>query len=133
MTKLHKRTVLAALAIAGMMTATGNLSATPAVGANLDPCLNGEASASGRFPDQTMEDAFKRYLDWTFENGLSVEYALADPTRPVHALEPGMDANVSASGRFPNQAMEDQYHAYMDWVEAAGVDKLHAFRNVSAH
>jgi len=133
MTKLNKLAALAALAVASMITTAGNLSAAPAVGANLDPCLNGEASSSGRFPNQAMEDAFKRYLDWTFENGLSVEHALADPTQPVHALEPGMDANVSASGRFPNQAMEDQYHAYMDWVEAAGLDKLHAFRNVSAH
>ncbi|TVP88756.1 MAG: hypothetical protein EA347_05455 [Thioalkalivibrio sp.] len=133
MTKLNKLTALAALAIAGTMTAAGNLSATPADDVSLDPCLNGQASTSGRFPTQTMEDAFNGYRDWTFENGLSVEHALADPTRPVHALEPGMDANVSASGRFPNQSMEDQYHAYMEWVEDADLDKLHAFRGASAN
>lgn len=132
MTKLNKRIALAVLAIAGTMTGATNLSAAPATDASLDPCLNGEASQTGRFPTQAMEDEFNRYLDWAFENGLAVEHALADPTQPVHALEPGMDANVSASGRFPSQAMEDQYHAYMTWIEDADLDTLHAFRGVSA-
>ncbi|MFO8153954.1 hypothetical protein [Thioalkalivibrio sp.] len=133
MTKLNKLSALAALAIAGTMTATANLSAAPDTDVSLDPCLNGGASTSGRFPTQSMEDEFNRYLEWVSESGLGVEHALADPTRPVHTLEPGMDANVSASGRFPSQAMEDQYQAYMNWVENAGLDPLHAFRGVSAN
>ncbi|MBS0003176.1 MAG: hypothetical protein KFF45_08880 [Thioalkalivibrio sp.] len=133
MTKLKKLAALAALTIAGTMTTAANLTAAPFADVSLDPCLNGEASTSGRFPTQAMEDEFNRYLEWTSESGLGVEHALADPTQPVHALEPGMDANVSASGRFPSQAMEDQYRAYMNWVEDAGLDTLHAFRGVTAN
>lgn len=127
MTKLK---TLTALAVLGTFFTAGSLSAAQpatATGAKLDPCLNGQVSESGRFPTQAMEDEFNRYLSWVAENGLGIEHALANPVQPAHALEPGLDARVSASGRFPTQTMEDQFIAYVDWVESNGLDTLHAF------
>ncbi len=130
MTKLN---TLTALAVLGTLFAAGTVSAaqpTTATVANLDPCLNGQVSASGRFPTQAMEDEFNRYLSWVNENGLGIEHALANPIEPAHALEPSLNANVSASGRFPSQAMEDQFNAYVSWVHSTGRDKIHAFEGV---
>jgi hypothetical protein len=130
MTKLN---TLATLTLMGSLIAAGNLSAAPpatAGAASLEPCLNGEISASGRFPTQAMEDEFNRYLSWVAENGLGVEHALANPVQPVHALEPSLSAQVSASGRFPSQSMEDEFLAYVDWVRSSGRDKIHAFEGV---
>lgn len=130
MTKLK---ALTALAVLGTLFTAGNLSAAQpatATGANLEPCLNGQVSVSGRFPTQAMEDEFNRYLSWVNENGLGIEHALTNPVQPVHALEPSLNAKVSASGRFPSQAMEDQFLAYVDWVQSNGLDKLHAFEDV---
>ena len=127
---------LAAVAVLGTLFSAGNVSATQpttAVAVDLDPCLNGQVSASGRFPTQAMENEFNRYLSWVTENGLAIEYALANPLQPAHALEPSMNAQVSASGRFPSQAMEDQFNAYVSWVQSTGLDKLHAFENVVAN
>jgi hypothetical protein len=133
---MTKRSKWTALNVAAALVAAGNLPAgelATAPMASLGTSLNGQASASGRFPTQAMEHAFDRYLDWVSENGLGLEYALSTSTHPVHALEPGRDANVSASGRFPSQAMEEQYHAYLSWVENAGLDTLHAFEGVVAN
>jgi hypothetical protein len=130
MTKLN---ILTTLAVLSTLVAGGNLSAAqPTVDstASLDSCLNGQVSASGRFPTQSMEDEFNRYLGWVARNGLSVEHALANPVEPTHALEPSLNAQVSASGRFPSQAMEDQFHAYLTWVQDTGLDKIHAFEGV---
>ncbi len=130
MTKLK---TLTALAVMGTLFTAGSLSAAQpatATEAKLDPCLNGQVSESGRFPTQAMEDEFNRYLSWVTENGLGIEHALANPVQPVHALEPSLDAKVSASGRFPTQTMEDQFIAYVEWVQSNGLDTLHAFDGV---
>ena len=130
---MKKLNTLTALAVLGTLFAAGNVSAAQpatATSANLDPCLNGQVSASGRFPTQAMEDEFNRYLSWVTENGLGIEHALANPVEPVHALDPSLDAKVSANGRFPSQAMEDQFNAYVSWVQSHGLDKIHAFEDV---
>lgn len=31
---------------------------------SLEPCINGDVSASGSFPSQEMEDQIMAYLDW---------------------------------------------------------------------
>jgi len=135
-TLMKKLNMLTALAVMGTLFAAGNVSAaqpTTATVANLDPCLNGQVSASGRFPTQAMEDEFNRYLSWVAENGLGIEHALANPIEPAHALEPSLNANVSASGRFPSQAMEDQFNAYVSWVQSTGLEKIHAFQGAVAN
>jgi hypothetical protein len=37
----------------------------------------------------------------------------------------------SLSGRFPTQAMEDQFKAYLAWVEETDVGLFYAFRNTN--
>jgi hypothetical protein len=133
---MTKLSIFTTLAVLGSLVAGGNVwAAQPTAGspASLDPCLNGQVSASGRFPTQSMEDEFNRYLGWVAGNGLSVEHALANPIEPTHALEPSLNAQVSASGRFPTQAMEDQFQAYLTWVQDTGLDKIHAFEGVVAN
>ncbi|MES9955790.1 MAG: hypothetical protein ABW086_01975 [Sedimenticola sp.] len=43
----------------------------------LEPCLNGEVSASGMFPNQKMEDQFIAYLKWVDQQGLPRSYAFS--------------------------------------------------------
>ena len=31
---------------------------------SLEPCINGDVSASGNFPSQAMEEQFQAFLDW---------------------------------------------------------------------
>jgi hypothetical protein len=35
------------------------------------------------------------------------------------SLEPCINGDVSASGNFPSQAMEEQFHAYLNWRSQA--------------
>ena len=55
----------------------------------LEPCLNGEVSATGLFPSQAAEDAHHR------------------ASASTNALEPAINGEVSASGLYPTQALED--------------------------
>jgi len=59
---------------------------------DLEPCINGEVSASGLFPSQEAEDRF-------YEAQLDVDLD----------LEPCINGEVSASGLFPNQEAEDRH------------------------
>lgn len=124
-----KRSKLTALAVLTAVVAAGDLSAADPVteATSLDPCINGQVSASGRFPTQSMEDEFNRYRTWVTENGLGLEHALSTASQPVHALEASIDATVSASGRFPSQTMEDEYRAYVAWTRQVGLDTIYAF------
>ena len=99
---------------------------------NLDPCVNGMVSHSGLFPTQAMEDQFHAYVAWTQRNGLSLEHAFNTITDVVTSLEPGMNGLVSASGRFPTQAMEDQFLAYKAWTQATGVGSTHLEQAMNA-
>lgn len=52
---------------------------------------------------------------------------------PVHAsdlLEPCLNPDVSATGSFPNQEMEDQIQAYLAWQSDA---PYYLFRFASGH
>lgn len=121
---------LKALALVAVLTAAGSLQAMDATSPakiGLDPCVNGDVSTSGRFPTQAMEDQFNRYLDWVAENDLDVTHAIDPRIEATSALEPAGNGNISASGRFPTQAMEDQYNAYVAWVQDAGMTKAEAF------
>ena len=42
-------------------------------------------------------------------------------------LEPAANSEVSASGAFPTQAMEDQFLTYLAWTKAQGLSRLVAF------
>lgn len=39
----------------------------------------------------------------------------------VRDLEPAINGEVSASGLFPTQAMEDQFNAYVRWTRENGL------------
>jgi len=71
------------------------VSATVIASENLDlePCINGEVSASGLFANQEAEDEYYRNLQQ------------AD----VLELEPCINSEVSASGMFPTQEAEDRF------------------------
>ncbi|MCA1791444.1 MAG: hypothetical protein LC667_16845 [Thioalkalivibrio sp.] len=121
---------LKAFAFVAALAATGSLQAmevTSPAKTGLDPCVNGDVSTSGRFPTQAMEDQFNRYLDWVAENDLDVTHAINPRIEATSALEPAGNGNISASGRFPTQAMEDQYNAYAAWVQKTGLTKNEAF------
>ena len=52
----------------------------------------------------------------------------AEPARAFHPdLEPSLNGQVSASGLFPTQAMEDEFTAYLQWTKARGMSRLAAF------
>lgn len=54
----------------------------------------------------------------------------AEPTRAFHKdLEPALNGQVSASGLFPTQAMEDAFHAYLRWTKENGLSRLAAFES----
>nr|WP_296749442.1 hypothetical protein [Thioalkalivibrio sp.] len=127
---MMNRNTFKALAFVAALAAAGSLQAvevTNPAKTGLDPCLNGDVSASGRFPTQAMEDEFNRYLDWVAENNLDVTHAINPRIETTSALEPGGNGNISASGRFPTQAMEDQYNAYVAWIQDTGLNKAEAF------
>ncbi len=53
-----------------------------------------------------------------FRNALVLGIFLFTSTAVVatdHSLEPCINGDVSSSGNFPSQEMEDQVHAYLNW------------------
>jgi hypothetical protein len=60
---------------------------------NLEPCINGGVSASGKFSSQEAEDQFMK------EQQVEAKQ---------HDLEPCISGGVSASGRYPSQEAQDQ-------------------------
>lgn len=115
----------AALAVAGSLQATE--STTPA-NMGFEVGMNGEVSYSGRFPTQAMEDQYNAYLAWVDANDLEVTHAVSPEIRPVASLDGVLNGNVSATGRFPTQSMEDQFNEYLTWVERDGLEQNYAFR-----
>jgi hypothetical protein len=89
----------------------------PNVDLTVEPCINGEVSASGLFPTHAMEDAFAAYLDWTEDQDLS----------RLVAFEPVIADGVIAGGQFPTRRMEEQFVAYMRWVDEQGLSPFYAF------
>jgi len=85
---------------------------------DLEPCINGEVSAGGRFPNQAMEDAFHAYLRWTKDEGLS----------PLVAFESVIGGGAADDRRaLPTPDMAKQFEAYLRWVDEAGLSPFHAF------
>lgn len=126
-----KNSVLKSLAIAAVFATAGGLQANePATPAQLgyEVGMSGEVSHSGRFPTQAMEDQYNAYLAWVAVNDLDATHAVDPILRPVSSLDGAQNGNVSATGRFPTQAMEDQFNAYQTWVAQSGVDADYAFR-----
>ena len=127
---MMSKNALKALAFVAVLSAVGSLQATEVTHpgkTGLDACLNGDVSASGRFPTQAMEDQFNAYVAWVAENNLDVTHAINPRIEATSALEPAGNGNISASGRFPTQAMEDQYNAYVAWIQTTGLTKTEAF------
>jgi hypothetical protein len=56
--------------------------------------------------------------------------ASASEARMHQALEPAINGEVSRSGLFPTQDMEEAFHAYLDWTKANGLSRLAAFEPV---
>ena len=133
---MTKKNSLKMLAFVAALPAFGSLQAqdiaTPSA-IELDACMNGQVSASGLFPTQAMEEQFARYLDWATAEGLDVTFALQPTPEATTTLDPGANGSVSETGIFPSQAMEDQFHAYLAWTEAAGLDITYAFQNVGTN
>lgn len=46
---------------------------------------------------------------------------------PIADLEPTINGAVSASGLFPDQAMEDEFVDYLAWTKTLGLSRLAAF------
>jgi hypothetical protein len=45
----------------------------------------------------------------------------------ANTLEPAINGQVSASGLFPTQEIEDQFNDYLAWTKAAGLSRLVAY------
>ena len=122
---MTKKNSLKMLTFVAALAAFGGLQAqdigTPST-IELDACMNGQVSTSGLFPTKAMEEQFARYLEWTAAEGLDVTFALEPTVESITTLDPGANGSVSATGIFPSQAMEDQFHAYLAWTKAAGLD-----------
>ena len=119
-----------ALALAGGVQA--NSQATPA-NLGFEVGMSGDVSYTGRFPSQAMEEQFNAYLEWVAANNLDVTHAVAKTIVPVPSLDGVLNGNVSATGRFPTQAMEDQFNAYLEWAEQAGLGSDYAFQLISSN
>jgi hypothetical protein len=124
------------LALAVALTIAGGLQAaelnTPAA-MGYEVGMSGAVSYTGRFPNQAMEDQFHAYLAWVEQNGIDAEHAFVGKIEPVPSLDGVLNGNVSATGRFPNQAMEDQFNAYVSWVEHEGLNKDYALQLISTN
>jgi DNA-binding transcriptional regulator YdaS (Cro superfamily) len=95
--RTQKIRTLNALVAASLLGLAGTSLAADPVSTNaLEPCINGQVSASGLYPTQAEEDA-----------------ARAAGQR----LESAINGQVSASGLYPSQAIEDA-------VTAAGANAL---------
>jgi len=94
---------------------------------DLEPAINGSVSANGLFPEQGMEDAFRAYLAWTKDKGLSRLAAFEAVERDVADLGEGKG---SYSGRFPNQEMEERFKDYLAWASEGESRLFYAFRAV---
>ena len=56
--------------------------------------------------------------------------APADTNPNFHKdLEPALNGQVSATGLFPSQAMEDAFQAYLRWTKESGLSRLAAFES----
>jgi predicted porin len=122
-TIMTNKYTLKTLALVTALAAFGNAQAVELDGnamTGLDASIDGAVSATGRFPTQAMEDQFNRYLDWVTQHNLDVTHAITPRIQPTSALESSGNGEISASGRFPTQAMEDQYNAFVTWTQASG-------------
>ncbi|MGB8145083.1 MAG: hypothetical protein WCF05_07930, partial [Chromatiaceae bacterium] len=54
--------------------------------------------------------------------------AMDDAT--ARQLEPALNGEVSATGLFPSQAMEDAFNDYLAWTKTEGLSRLAAFEPV---
>ena len=128
---MTKKNAFKTLALAAALAVAGTAQAvelpTPAK-LGYEVGMNGAVSYPGRFPTQAMEDQFNAYVAWVEQNGLDATHALADEIQPVPSLEASLNGNVSATGRFPTQAMENQFQAYLAWVEKEDIASDYAFR-----
>lgn len=118
---------LKAITLIAALSAIGSVSAGET--RSLDPCVNGEVSASGLYPSQAIEDAVRasgRSLDASLNgevsaSGLYPTQAMEDAALAVNrtetpvrtaapqerSLEPAINGEVSARGNFATQAEED--------------------------
>jgi hypothetical protein len=115
----------AALGVAGTAQAAERF--TPAE-LGYEVGMSGAVSYTGRFPTQAMEEQFNAYLAWVEQSGLDTNHALAREVQPVPSLDGVLNGHVSATGRFPTQAMEDQFNAYLAWADQEGIDNSYAFK-----
>lgn len=133
MTKLNAAKSLALAAVLALAsTAHAAQLPTPAE-LGYEVGMSGEVSYSGRFPTQAMEDQFNAYLAWAEQNNISAKHAFVGNIEPLPSLDGARNGNVSASGRFPTQAMEDQFTAYLNWVDQQGLDRDFALQLIGVY
>lgn len=106
-----KTTIKAAL-LSSCIISTSAMAENPDL--SLEPCENGQVSASGLFPTQAAEDRF-----------VKAQYEARQ-----RELEPCSNGSVSASGLFPNQEAEDRYQRRQ--VEQQGQYRFSSSDHVSS-
>jgi hypothetical protein len=114
--RTHTLRTLNALLTAGLLGLSGaTLAAEPVSPNALEPCINGQVSASGLYPSQAEEDAARAAerqpepsLDGQVSaSGLYPTQAIEDAVRTAgeNALEPAINARVSSDGLYPSEQM----------------------------
>jgi hypothetical protein len=112
----HKTRTLSAILAAGLLGLAGTTVAAEAVNPNaLEPCINGQVSASGLYPTQAEEDAARARPDPSLDgrvsaSGLYPTQAVEDAVRAAgeYALEPSLNGEVSSDGLYPSEAFKRQ-------------------------
>jgi hypothetical protein len=127
---IRPKSLAVALAMAGGLQAA-ELRAPAELGYEVG--MSGEVSYTGRFPSQAMEDEFNAYRAWVERNGIDEEHAFVGKIPPMPSLDGALNGNVSATGRFPTQAMEDQFNAYLSWVGREGLDRDYALQLIGTN
>lgn len=75
-TRMLAGVAVKAMVLVGVLAAPTVHTMAGEVVLSLEPCINGEVSATGIFPTQAMEDQFLAYARWVERNGLPRDYAL---------------------------------------------------------
>jgi hypothetical protein len=115
----HTIRSLNAIFAAGLLGLAGTTLAAEAVSPNaLEPCINGQVSASGLYPTQAAEDAARAaerrpepaINGQVSASGLYPTQAIEDAVRAAgdNALEPAINAGVSSDGLYPSEAIRRQ-------------------------
>ena len=74
----------------------------------------------------TMKTSLKMLTFVTALTAFGGLHAQAVETASKNELDPCLNGQVSTTGMFPTQAMEEQFTQYLDWTAAEGLDQRFA-------